>query len=147
MASLLPGYSRLPGKSRRYLTPSGESISRRAYENKVFQSAGWQSWADYQRTAKDPQYRAWREAAAGNYRTKEPYYKAKNRLSHGYYKSLGRSRVNDFGLAEPDSEFNQAYLAARDAGFEHQSEGPFARFLTQIGLRNPTANFDVGDTP
>lgn len=33
--AVLPGYTRLPGTSRNYRSPSGEVISRRAYEGRV----------------------------------------------------------------------------------------------------------------
>lgn len=43
MAGALPGYSRIPGSSRRYLTPTGESISRREYDNLRAQLAGFRN--------------------------------------------------------------------------------------------------------
>lgn len=119
----LPGYRKLPGKSRRYETPTGETISRRQYENLKFRSSGWDSWSEYQREARKPQYRRFAKAAAQNQK-----------------RSLR-------GLQEPDSQFNKLYLKSKKAGFPKKVGGPFDKFLKAIGLRDPDADYPIGDSP
>jgi hypothetical protein len=141
---LLPGYKRLPGTARRYETPSGESISRRQYENRVFSKSGWASWSEFQRVSQEDEYKRFARAYANDQKGK-PWYRqraGKEKFSHYQY----RSRIPR-GMLEPDSEFNQAYLKARRSGFRATVGGPFDKFLKMIGLRDPDATYDVGDSP
>lgn len=117
----LPGYTRLPGKANRYQAPSGETISRRQYENLRFQKEGWKSWSEYQRTAKTKEYRRF----VGN----------------------AKDENIERNPKAPGSEFNQRYLAARDSGWSKDPDGDFADFLVWLGVRRPDATHDVGDTP
>lgn len=119
----ISGYSKLPGKASRYRTPEGTTISRRQYENLRFRKAGWRNWSDYQRTAKTRDYRRWVEAAAKEHNVSARKFK------------------------NPDSHFNQLYLDARNADWDHTADGSFADLLTYLGLRQPDASYDVGDTP
>lgn len=122
-STLLPGYTRLGGSSRRYRTPSGQTISRRQYENIRYGKAGFSSWSQYQRVTQDEDYYRWLGMAA---------------------------QVNDLGiddLREPDSEFNRLLAKAADDDFSHKAHGAFHDFLVYAGWRNPDWDFDVGDTP
>lgn len=146
--TLLPGYKKVPGSSRRYVTPSGQEISRRQYENIRFQKAGWHSWSEYQRVAKTPEYRRFVKAAETYEKTDRswPRQKRKHWDFEEYLRrgSRGPSRT---GYKNPDSEFNEAFLKAYRSDFDPSVGGPFEEFLIDIGLREPGMQFDIGDTP
>lgn len=144
MASLLPGYKRLPGSARRYQTPTGETISRRQYENRVFSSAGWESWSEYQRTARSDEFRRFAKSYAREQKGKPWFRQRGGKESYASYQARGKVPR---GMLEPDSEFSQAYLAAKQSGFSTEVGGPFDRFLKMTGLRDPDATYDVGDSP
>ena len=118
----LPGYTKLPGKAERYKTPSGETISRRQYENKRFRQVGWRSWSEYQREARKPQFRRWVEKASS---------------------TLGPKRQ----LKSPQSEFSRMYIEAKRTDWKHDADGPFSDFLKWLGIRDEQADYPVGDTP
>lgn len=125
----LPGYERLRGDSARRVvdTSTGEILSRREYENRRFEAAGWESWRDYQNRAKDPAYMRWSLEAA----------------------SEQKKTVRD--IRHSDSEFNRLFLQARDAKFDRTAKGknprgPFAKLLVYAGLRQEGETRDVGDS-
>ena len=118
-----PRYS--PTK-RLYLSPSNEVTSRRQYDNARLQGEGWESKSDFDRRytlRRNRGYDRWLEAASENL-------------------DIPRSE-----LAKADSDFNAAFLAARDDGFSKNAHGTFAEFLEFIGVRQEGADYDVGDSP
>ena len=119
----LPGFHKLPGSSERYIRLSdGEEISRRQYENERFKQAGWDSWSEYQRHAREEQFQRWVVA---------------ERQEHG-----GSWRE----IVSPNSRFSRDYAAALHSGWSKKAHGPFAKLLENLGLRTHGANWDVGET-
>lgn len=127
----LPGWRPLPkdhpsyeAKARRYLSPSGDVVSRRQYDNERLESSGWDSKADFDNrftARKNRGYKRWIDAAERNL------------------------DIPHKQLAKVDSEFNQAYLRMRDDGFNQSPDGTMAEFLVFIGLRRPDQDSPVGD--
>lgn len=136
----LRGWVRVPGTAGRYRPPTAlrakfkregklraGTVSRRTYENERVQKAGWRNWSDYQRARKSDDY---------------------NRLVNRAIVEQGLTR-RDIG---PESEFSQLYLemeAEKEISGERDlsPEGPLARMLVYVGLRDPEWEWDVGDTP
>lgn len=123
---LLPGFQRVPGRAERYTTPGGGTISRRQYENQLARSAGWSSWSEYQRVARTQDYRR-------NLRI------------------MSEERdITPRQAAGATSEFSHAYAEFRQAGAYKGSKAPtgaWAQLQVTQGLRQPDANWDIGDTP
>ena len=135
------GWVRVPGTAGRYRPPQAlrakfkregklraGTVSRRTYENERVQKVGWRNWSDYQRARKSDDY---------------------NRLVNRAIVERGETR-RDIG---PESEFSQLYLEmeadqeVRQGDRDLSPEGPLAQMLIYVGLRDPEATYDVGDTP
>ena len=115
-----PRYS--PTK-RLYLSPQNRVVSRRQYDNARLQLQGWDSKADFDRrfsATKNRGYARWLDAASEN------------------------TDIDPKQLAKAGSDFNDAFLRARDSDFDNNPDGSFAEFLEMIGLRNPDSNSPVG---
>lgn len=119
--------------SERYLHEStGETLSRRQYDNRRFVDLGWRSRDDYERRYDEGHsnmggYRRWRDAAIA--------------------KGIPRSVVDD-----PGSEFNRLFLAARADDFDRGRRrrgprSPIAKLLVYTGLRSDGATYSVGGSP
>jgi len=124
---VLPGYKALGGSSRNYLTPTGEKISRRKYEDIRLRQFGWDSWADYQKAKKND----------------DEWLRDVGTLAS----EQGKKR-SDFG---PTSEYAQKWLvmrnARRDGGDDlYDPDGPLADYLVYTGKRQPDDWWTVGDT-
>lgn len=118
-------YSRIPGDSaRRYRdTETGETISRRQYENIRAQQQGFSSWSEYQGLRRDQTYMRWLSMHA-----------EKHGISEREARRIG-------------SDFNALYTRAADDGWEKDPDGSFADLLVDIGEREDDWEWDVGDTP
>lgn len=127
---VLPGFSRIKGDSaRRYKDPSGQTISRREYENIRLRKEGWESWSDYQQTKKSDDWLRF-----------EGIYADK--------KGLKRNQIG------PTSDFAKRYIDAfKRKGRKDEPEdlydpdGPLADFLVLTGHRQPDDYWEVGETP
>lgn len=124
-------------KSRGVLTPTGQVISRRQYENLRISSVrkttpeifGWDSWSQFQRSRKSP------------------IYQYDLDLALKAHPELTRKDIRRI-----DSEFNQLYSQARPWWSQRRSpeyrdpDGPVSKFLIYLGLRNEDDTHDVGET-
>lgn len=109
-----------------------------------FRAAGWRSWGDYQRTARDPEYQRFARTYSAQQRGGGDWYRKRGGISKfSKYSAKQPTR----GTLEPNSEFNEAYLAAKREGFATRKGGAFDHFLKLLGLRDPEADYQVGDTP
>jgi hypothetical protein len=136
LAESLEDYVRLPGTAQRYKNKrTGKVISRRQYENLRARSLGWDSWSEYQREAKKPDWIRW----VGIEARREGLSATKK----------GNFYYPQFGMA---SRFAQNYIPLkrardRDSSILYDPEGPLADWLVYLGLRQPDADWDVGETP
>ena len=125
---LLPGWSRAAGSGRRerYVSPTGEEVSRRQYENARAREAGFQSWSHYQRIA------GARRHGARRYQ----------RFASIYADKTGQSLKRVRG---PSSDFTGMYFAT---DFNDVSpDGSLSHFLVKMGLREPETSYPVGSSP
>lgn len=134
LAESLDDWQRLPGTAQRYKNKrTGKTISRRQYENIRARSVGWRNWSEYQREAATDDWIRWRGIVA-----------RRNDLSYQ------NPKVSGMG-----SEFSEHYLKlkrARNGGHPDLSilydpDGPLAEWLVYLGLRQPDADWDVGESP
>ena len=136
-------YRALGGKSRRYANrDTGQTISRRQYENLAYRDYGWHSWSEYQRAS-----RTYRRQAARPH-SSEGTWGAIARQDLGYKtegpKSVGGSRSEFLALwwrAYGDSQGKRKHYGSL------RPDGPFAKLLEYLGLREHGAPYNVGDTP
>lgn len=118
----------LGGSSRRYVNVNtGETLSRRQYQNLEAQHYGWRNRSDFDNRAKNPAYRQFLRMGVENNRVDKP------------------------AAMSVRSAFNQGYTDARRTGFGKgfggkSASGPFADFLVEIGARDESDTHDVGDT-
>lgn len=143
----IAGYERLSPKqlearglsagSRSVLTPGGEVISRRQYENlrievqrtSLPEAFGWRNWSQFQAARKSPIYQFDLDLAA----------KANPDVSAKQLRSI-------------DSEFNKRFVETRPLWKNRKSaayrdpNGPVADFLVYLGLRDEDDTHDVGET-
>lgn len=119
-----------PTSERYRVNATGETISRRQYDNRRYVDLGWRSRDDFERRF-DPGhsdmagYRRWREAAIAN------------------------GVATPSQIDRPGSEFNRLFLRARADDFDRGGRrrgprSPIAKFLVYVGLRDPGATFPVG---
>lgn len=123
MARILPGYQRVPGSARQYRTPSGDVISRRAYEDIRVRRSGFRSWAEWQGLRRDPNYQRWLDATSQ------------------------RLNVPKSELRRAESDFNKRFLRAKKSKWNKKQGRQFDKFLQYVGYRTPDMGWDVGDTP
>jgi hypothetical protein len=117
-------YRRLPGSARRFEnTETGETLSRRQYENIRAREYGFDSWSQYQNLGRDQTYKRWLDMHAER---------------HGI--SIAEAR-------KMDSDFNEKYTAAQNSDWSTNADGDFADLLVDIGEREDDWEWDVGDTP
>lgn len=126
--ALPPGWKRdkSSGRAERYISPTGEIVSRRQMENARARESGFKSWSHYQRIA----------GARGHGARRYQYF------AEQYADETGQSLRNIRG---PRSRFTEAYFSVnwRDTN----PNGSLARFLVMVGKRMPNASYAVGDTP
>jgi hypothetical protein len=121
------GWTKLAGSAERYLSPSGEIVSRRQYDNARAEEAGWGNRARFERRYEDSTY-LWAARKLAN--------------SEG----VRIQKIDRIGTEE-----NKLLLAAMKGkwGTERASRsprGPMAKLLVQMGLRDPSATYAVGNT-
>lgn len=124
------GWTKLPGTAERYLSPSGEIVSRRQYDNERAKELGWENRAQFERRYDDPTYLwAWRR------------YMRENKLS------IQAARRADRMGGRLSTELRKAQATGWGKTKEGRDpHGPMAQMLVDIGLRDPTATYPVGDT-
>lgn len=138
--AILSRYIRIPGTAGRYRdTATGLPISRRQYGNIRATHAGWSSWSEYQTTEK----RLGNALHNPDSITSLQYlhFLETTRELHGWDFRTTLSTTQDKHAFE--SGF-LAYLNDRD---NNKPNGPLAQLLEWIGLREPGASYNVGDTP
>lgn len=116
----------------------GERLSRRQYENLRYQSGGWKNKAEYERVIH------------GHLHMKDGGRKVHEADAFQNWARIASEErnVSKRELTGPDSEFSRLFLDAyRDKFRDSSPDGPFAKFLTYIGLRDESWTWDVGDTP
>ena len=129
------------GRKRTVEIRRGDRIPERQYSNLRYESAGWQSKSQYETVRRymhdthpsDALKRRGFKHEAGAY----------NRWRDEYVKHTGKSLSS---VSAVDSEFNQSFARALNSGFGVSPNGAFADFLSDIGLRDEGAEYDVGDT-
>ncbi len=124
------GWTKLAGTAERYLSPSGEVISRRQYDNLRAQAEGWDNRSQYENRYNDSTY-LW---AFQQYRREQKL-------------SIQQARRSD----RMGGAMNKKLRAAQATGWGKTREGraargPMARLLVEMGYRDPSATYAVGDT-
>ncbi len=128
MAEVLPGWKPLEG-GRRYLSPSGQNVSRRQYLNAIAQRWGWRNYSEFQRANSLGTLEGQRRLAAAR------VYARKTGLSMSVIWKI-------------DSDFNRRYVAAKAEGFSGRlPNSATARFLEMTTRRAVGAAYMVGETP
>jgi len=135
------------GGARRFRDiETGEEMSRRQAENRrVIDEGGWESWSQWQRTT-SPYARETKTSRRWQ-------YFADSAVRDNKYDARSQAR-------KADSDFNKAYNAWRETGFErgprgegaltdkrNRPRGPYAKFLEATGRRTPNAPYAVGGSP
>lgn len=136
---LLPGYKALGGSARKYRTPSGETISRREYENRRLQGYGWKSWGEYQKAKRSDD---WLRLEGIYTRAREIKRSTIGPTSEFALKSLATMRARD---KVRNATSKKKIMQAEDELYD--AEGPLADWLVYVGVRQPEDYWDVGDTP
>lgn len=124
------GWTKLSGTAERYLSPSGEVVSRRQYDNARAKEQGWNNRSEYERRYEDKTY-LWL------YRQ----YQRNNKLT------VSQARVED----RMGGKLNKKLRAAQQSGWGKTAagrdpRGPMSKLLVEAGLRDPSATYAVGDT-
>lgn len=122
-------------RARRYLTPEGKSISRRAYEDIRARKRGFSSWREIQRASSISRGHRDIEGRVDS----EDYARWLTRASKEHGVTKGE-------LENPDSEFNRLLAKAADDDWSHEAGGTFDDFLQYVGVRDEGADYDIGDT-
>lgn len=128
----VPGYERVPGSARRYRnTATGETISRRQHDNLRIQAGS----SPFKNRAQIEKYRSGRNLEAQRHRR---IARARDRMS---------PTPKGVNPADYDSEYVRLYVAMQNDPKNTSPTGPTAEFLAYIGLRDPSDQWDVGETP
>lgn len=101
------------------------TISRRQAENDRYSAGGWRNRADYERR--------YRGATGKRYAKFES-----EAILHGKVTSR---------RAAPASELGKLWTAYRRSPGNKRANGPLAKLLVYIGVRDPGATYPVGATP
>ena len=124
------GWTKLEGTAEQYLSPSGEIVSRRQYDNARARELGWENRSQFERRYQDKTYLwAWRQ------------YRRENNLS------IGAARRAD----RMGGPLNKKLRAAQQTGWGKTAagrdpRGPMSQLLIEMGMRDPAATYPVGDT-
>src|SRR5689334_11029441 len=97
----LPGWRRVSGE-RRYINPSGRNVSEYQYRNALAKSAGWDSYWDYRKTARDREYIEQRRDAMVENRLSKRETGMTSELAERYTEARAARRSNDPDLNDPD---------------------------------------------
>lgn len=121
------GWKKLPGSAERYLSPEGEIVSRRQYDNTRAEALGWHNRSEFERRYDDPTY----------------YWAAR--------KIANKQGVRIQKIDRMGSKESQVLLKAKRTGWGKTREGrspkgPMAKMLVDMGLRDPSATYAVGNT-
>lgn len=124
------GWTKLAGSAERYLSPSGEVVSRRQYDNARAKEEGWENRSQYERRYEDNTYLwAFRQYQRNN-RLNIQQARARDRMGGELNKKLRAAQATGWGKTK----------AGRDP------RGPMSQLLVEMGLRDPSATYAVGDT-
>jgi hypothetical protein len=150
----IEGYYYQGSSPFRYKTPSGqtrtvqpgERLSSRQYQNLRYESTGWKSKSQYERISHNS------ATVAGR---KRLTYKSKGRRVHeiGAYRAWAQIYSETHGTdlrttLNPTSDYSYAFAQALQDDFSDLTpDGPFADLLTLVGLRDDSAEWNVGETP
>lgn len=124
------GWTRLGGSSERYLSPDGREVSRRQYDNERAKAEGWDNRSQFERRYDDKTY-LW----------------AFNRYRQGQKIQITEARRLD----RMGGELNKKLRAAQRTGWGktqagRDPRGPMSKLLVDMGLRDPSATYAVGNT-
>lgn len=108
------------------------TISRRAFDNESGKYEPWGGRARFERRYKMPSYR---------------YFVEKLGESRGYSRKKIRQILNSPTDRANRAAFRAAQVKKRGGREARDPNGPLAKFLVAIGLRQQGWTFDVGDTP
>lgn len=147
MSGLLPGYKRLPGKDRRYRTPSGKTISRREYDNRRLKKLGWKNRYEMEQFRQSGKYNKW-------YKRLVESGKKPSELT-GFSTWAVTIRDTDPDRAEKEvqdirKEYPKSRAGRKRADVDprlRNPDGPLAELLVALGLRDSEDEWAVGDTP
>lgn len=139
---VLPGYTALPGSSRRYRTPDGEEISRRQYDNLRARQAGFENRSELERFRSSREGRMWRFKARSH-----------DRAARGDWELLADAREVERRRAalptriESDRHGRPVEVTRDDDDPELvEADGALARLLVALGFRDADAHWNVGET-
>lgn len=136
----LPGYKFLGGSSRRYVTPTGEIISRRQYDNLRARDAGWRSRSELEKFRRNKVARTgWSKWAhdVKQHSGKRPTWRSYRDLKDVLDRRAKLKRLYP-GLSGPDLDRMDPVLI--------DPNGPLARILTDAGRRSSGMGNPVGDS-
>lgn len=135
MAKPLRGYTRLPGTARQYRTPSGRVISRYQYDSIRARAAGWRNRAEVERFRQSPEGSAW-------------HFRLTEAGADATYSGRGMRSARDLERERATGTYGGGEDATgRQIREDRSPTGPLAGLLVELGRRDPTWQFDVGDTP
>lgn len=124
------GWTRLGGSAERYLSPDGREVSRRQYDNERAKDEGWGNRSEYENRFKDPTYLwAWRQYQR-NQKISVPEARKRDRMGGDLNKKLREAQRTGWGKTK----------TGRDP------RGPMSKLLVDMGLRDPSATYAVGNT-
>jgi len=124
------GWTKLAGTSERYVSPDGHEVSRRQYDNERAKEQGWSNRSEYERRYEDKNYLwALRQYQRANKMTISQA-RAADRLGGDLNKKLRAAKATGWGKTQ----------AGRDP------RGPMSKLLVDMGMRDPSATYAVGDT-
>jgi len=105
-------------------------VSRRQYDNERAKSEGWENRSKYERRFEDPTYLwAWRQYQR-NQKITVTKARQMDRMGGSLNKQLRAAQATGWGKSK----------AGRDP------RGPMSRLLIDMGLRDPSATYAVGNT-
>lgn len=119
------GWTKLPGSAERYRSPSGDVVSRRQYDNARFEGTPFQTRAQFERRHNDATYTHFiRELADQEGKTRKQVDRVEHRDAQLVFRAARAKRAGNM-----------------------RPSGPLAKLLTRLGMRDPNATYNVGETP
>lgn len=137
-------YKDASGKS--HTIQPGERLSSRQYQNLRYQATGWESKSQYERISHDSATRAGRRRLTYNYKGRRVHEIGAYRKWAEIYSETHGTSLRD--TLNPTSIYSIAFTSALEDNFSDLTpDGPFAQLLTLVGLRDDSAEWNVGETP
>lgn len=138
----LPGYTPLRNSARQYSDPSGRTISRYEYDSKRLQAAGWRNRGELERARRSQAWegvKKWEDRLPGGNPAQSAFAIALQPHAHDAYEVEVRRRdLTPNVLGNIDDNDDLRLVAA---------DGPLARLLVAMGIRDASWKWAVGETP